>query len=347
MMKVLEPAILIDFVAGIFEAAGATATGARQVANSLVTSDLVGHDSHGIVRVRQYLDTIDQGALDPAAEPAIIQETAVMTGVDARRGFGQIAARFAMELTIQKAEMYGLAATGLFNCNHVGRLGEWVQLAAEQALIGLAFCNGGAKKGSVTPYGSATRLLGTNPIAAAVPVSGRAPIVIDFATSVVAEGKVRVHRNRGQPIPEGWILRADGQSSTNPEDFYAGGVLLPAAGHKGYSLSLLVELLGGILTGHGSPVLPDFGTGNGVLFLILAPEAFRPAADFLADSAALCERVKAVSPAPGFAEVLLPGEPEQRTAARRQAEGISIDDTTWTHLTEAASRFEVAVPMPR
>ena len=200
--------------------------------------------------------------------------------------------------------------------------------------------------GAVAPYGGGGRVLGTNPIAAAVPVAGRPPLVIDFATSAVAEGKLRLARQQGKAIPEGWILGPDGEPSTDPEDFYAGGVLLPMAGHKGSGLSLLVEFLGGILTGRGCPAFPDFTPGNGVLFLALSVEAFRPLEAFQGEGAALCERVKATPPAAGFREVLLPGEPEWRTAERRRAEGIPVDEATWRQLVEAAMALAIPVPDP-
>ncbi len=239
-----------------------------------------------------------------------------------------------------KARTSGLAAAGVFGGGHVGRLGEWVAMAAHQGLIALAFCNGGGKKGSVAPHGGVGRLLGTNPLASAVPVAGGPPIVVDFATSAVAEGKLRVARNRGQQVPEGLFLRTDGQPSTNPQDFYDGGVLLPAAGHKGYGLSLLVEALGGLLTGNGSPALPDFSGGNGVLFLLLDVAAFRPFDDFAAESAQVSAQARAVPPAPGFGQVMLPGEPEQRSAEQRAA-GIPIDETTWAQLAAAVVEFGV------
>jgi uncharacterized oxidoreductase len=340
----VESTILADFVQGIFQAAGARSDAARLVADSLITSDVAGHTAHGVARVRGYLDSIAAGELDPAAEPLIAHETSTVTLVDAQRSFGQVAARFAMQVTIDKARTQGLAATGIFNCYHVGRLGEWVQMAADQSLIGLAFCNGGRRPGTVAPYGGRARLLGTNPIAAALPVAGRPPVVIDFATSAVAEGKLRMALDRGQRVPEGWIQGPDGQPTTNPKDFYAGGLLLPAAKHKGYGLSLLVEFLGGILTGRGSPALPGFKVGNGVLFLVLSIEAFRPLEAFLADGAALCEQVKAVPPAAGFDEVLLPGEPEHRAAESRRADGIQVDESTWVQLTAAAAELGIAVP---
>jgi uncharacterized oxidoreductase len=340
----MQPEVLSDLVRRIFQAAGATEAGARLVADSLVASNLAGHDSHGVIRVRQYLDHIEAGEIDPAAEPAIAHETPTIALVDGKWGFGQIAAHFAIQVLIEKARAHGLAMTGLVSCNHVGRLGEWVQMVAGEALIGLAFCNGGRQGGSVAPFGGAGRALSTNPFAAAVPVAGRPPVVVDFATSTVAEGKLRIARNRGQPIPEGLILDRVGRPTTNPEDYYAGGVLLTAAGHKGYGLALLVDFLGGILTGRGCPALPSFRFGNGVLFVGMATDAFRPAEAFLADAAAFCDTVKAVPPAPGFDEVLLPGEPELRTAERRRAEGISVDEVTWENLRAAAAEFGIDFP---
>src|SRR5262249_5012408 len=147
-----------------------------------------GHDSHGVVRASQYLQGITAGHLNPTAEPVVAHETAVVTMVDARRSFGQLGARFAIQTAITKAQEHGLAAAGLFNCGHVGRLGEWVELAANQSLIGIAFCNGGGPGGAVAPFGGTARAMGTNPFAAAVPVAGRPPVLVDFATSVVAEG---------------------------------------------------------------------------------------------------------------------------------------------------------------
>lgn len=329
---------LSDFVARIFAAAGAPPAHARLVAESLVASNLAGHDSHGVVRVRQYLDSIAAGNTDPAAVPAITHETAVITMVDAQRGFGQVAARYAIEKTIEKAQAHGIAATAIRHCNHAGRMGEWVQIGAEAGVIAIAFCNTGRPGGAVAPFGGAGRLLGTNPIAAAVPIGGRSPMLIDFATSAVAEGKLRIARNRGVPIPEGWILDAEGRPSTNPNDFYDGGVILPAAGHKGYGLALLAEFLGGLLTDEAGE---EFLGGNGVLFIGLAPGAFRPAEEFLADAAALSARAKATPPAAGFAEVLLPGEPEERMAVQRRAEGIPLDDTTWAQILAAAAEVGV------
>jgi LDH2 family malate/lactate/ureidoglycolate dehydrogenase len=342
-MPLLQPATLIDLAKRIFVAAGTPDDTAELVATSLVGSDLVGHDSHGSVRVRQYLDAIRRGEINPAARPVIVHEQGATVTVDAQRGFGQVAAHFTINQGISRAKTYGIAAAGLIHCGHVGRLGEWVELAAEHQCMALAFCNGGGSSGAVTPFGGAERVLGTNPIAAALPVGESNPIVLDFATSAVAEGKVRVARNRGKSIPEGWILNSEGLPSTNPADLYDGGMLLPSATHKGYALSLLVEFMGGLLTGNGTPVLPGYTPGNGVLFIVLDIAAFRPTAEYDSESQAVAQRVKATKPAPGFDGVLLPGEPEQRMAATRNAQGIEVDDATWQLLTEDAAAYNVAV----
>ena len=342
-MITLSPSTLTRLVSQIFDAVGTDQADAGQVATSLVGSNLAGHDSHGVIRVPQYLTSIGQGNIQPQAQPVIAHEMGAITRVDARHSFGQIAARFAMQISIAKAQQHGLAATTLINSNHVGRVGEWVLLAAEQNLIGLAFCNGGTPGGLVAPYGGAGRLLGTNPVAMAVPVAGRPPLLLDYATSIVAEGKVRVARNAEKSLPEGWILDGNGRASTNPHDLYDGGMLLPAATYKGYCLSLMVELLGGILTGQGTPIFPGYTFKNGVLFVVLNIEAFRPLNDFLADAATLCAKTKAIKPAEGFDEVLLPGELELKTAEYRRTHGIPLDDNTWQQLTAAAAQYNISV----
>ncbi len=341
-MPLLTADRLTDLVRRIFAAAGTPGDIAEIVARSLVLSDLVGHESHGVVRVRQYLDALRRGDLNPAERPVITHETGAAFTVDARRGFGQLAARWTMEQAIVRAKEHGVSAAGLINCGHVGRLGEWVELAAAQNALALGFCNGGGVTGIVAPFGGAERVLGTNPIAAAIPVDGP-PIVLDFATSAVAEGKVRVARNRGKTIPEGWVLDVNGLPTTNPHDLYNGGVLLPAAAHKGYGLSLLVEYLGGVLTGNGTPALPGYLPGNGVLFIVLDGDAFRPWADYLRTADELAERVRHTRTAPGFDEVLLPGAIEQRNEAARRATGVLVDDATWQLLVEDAAAYAVPV----
>ncbi|MCL4836035.1 MAG: Ldh family oxidoreductase [Caldilineaceae bacterium] len=344
-MKTIPVSVLTDFVSRIFQAAGVSASVAEKVALSLVASNLAGHDSHGVVRVMQYVGAVERGETVGDATPAVTHETAVMATVDARRAFGQVAGAFAMQMAIDKARHAGISAVALHNSSHVGRLGEWVEMAAAEGMIGLAFCNGGRSGGIVAPFGGAARRLGTNPLAAAVPLGNRPPFVLDFATSAVAEGKVRVARNSGKEIPTGWVLDKEGNPTTNPADLYEGGMLVPAAGHKGYALAVLVDLLGGMLTGGGSA--PQAGTmqSNGVLFIVLAVSAFRSPEEFNAEAEAMADRIKSAPPAPGFGAVLLPGEPEQQTAAQRRANGVPLDEGTWAQMVAEATRLGVSVPL--
>ncbi len=341
-MPILQPVPLADYTSRIFQAAGVPKMTADLVGQSLVAANLAGHDSHGVIRIMQYLRQIDEGELRPQATPEIERETAVMALLNGHRCFGQLGAKVAIETGINKARENAVATVGLKHSGHVGRLGEWVGLAAEAGLIALAYANGGRSSGLVAPFGGAERRMGTNPIAVAIPLENRAPLLLDFATSAVAEGKVRVALNSGKPIPEGWALDKTGAPTMNPADLYDGGMLLPAAGHKGYSLALLSDFLGGILTGAGGPGLPGSILGNGVLFVALNIEAFRPLADFFADGTHITDRIKATKPASGFDEVLLPGEPEARSAQARQEDGIPLDEITWSQIVEVARKLSVA-----
>lgn len=336
---------LTKLAQSIFEASGVVKADAHLVADSLVKTNLAGHDSHGVIRVSQYLQGIEDGIINAKASPTIERETATITTINGHFGLGHVIADYGIRATIKKAKSHDIAATGLTNCGHVGRLGEWVALAAEENMVGLAFCNGGSPGGLVAPYGSAQRFMGTNPFAAAVPVKDSPAIVLDFATSVMAEGKVRVARNKGATLPEGVVQTQAGLATTNPNDLYGGGALIPMGGHKGSGLSFLMELLGGLLLAQGSPSLPNYGNfHNGVLFIVLSIEAFRPLEPFLRDSQELSALFKAVATAPNVDAVLLPGEPERIMTQQRLESGIPIDETTWAQLSDCASKFNLEIP---
>ena len=345
-MPNMKPAELIDFVTQIFIGAGAEADTAKLVAASLVASDMAGHESHGTVRVRQYLDQIGRGDINPTGKPEIVMDNGAVFNVDANSSFGQLSASFTVREAVKRAKQYGISAGGLFHSGHVGRLGEWVEMAAEEDTIAIAYCNGGGPApGRVAPFGAAEPILGTNPVAAGIPVGGdEQPVLMDFATSAVAEGKVRVARNRGKSIPEGWVLDKNGMPTTTPADLYDGGVLLCSAGHKGYGLSLLVEFLGGLLAGNSVPGLPDYKPRNGVLFIVLDIAPFKPLDQWMEESGEYVKNVRKLRPAPGFNEVLLPGDPEHRNTVARAESGVDVDDTTWGYLTDAAAEYGIPVP---
>jgi LDH2 family malate/lactate/ureidoglycolate dehydrogenase len=332
---------LRTITANVFQAAGVPAEVAERVSESLVESNLLGHDSHGVIRIMQYLRDLRRGLVDPQARVEVLKETTTTALLDAHWQFGQVAARRGMAMAIEKARASHLAAVAMAHCYHIGRLGEYAAMAAEQGLIGLVTCNTGGP--GVAPYGGKGRLFGTNPVACALPAGRHAPFLMDFATATVAEGKLRVARAQGKAVPEGWILDRDGRATTDPTDFYEGGVLLPFGGHKGYALCLLVDLLGGALAGHGCTCLPEFTGGNGVFILVLDIEAFRPLAEWQDTADRLFDRVKACPAAPGFEQVMIPGEPELAAKARRLRDGIEIDDSTWQEIVRVAREAGVEV----
>jgi LDH2 family malate/lactate/ureidoglycolate dehydrogenase len=341
----VTPAALQLLIAATLEAAGAPADHAGIVAASLVDAELEGHASHGAIRVVEYLGAIERGRIVPGARPRVARESATTLLVDGGNGFGQVAAGFATERVVEKALAHDIAIAGVHHCGHVGTVGAYVAAAARSGLVAMAFVNGGGTTPRVAPFGGGRPVFGTNPIAAALPRgAGAAPIVTDFSTAVVASGKIRVQRDRGEPLPDGWILDHDGRPSTDPADYYDGGMLLPAAGHKGYGLALLAEVLGGLLTTAGSVVTAGAGsTGNGTCIVAINPGAFVEPDVFAASVREMGDAIKRTPPAAGVAEVLLPGEPEQRARVQGEASGLEIATATWHDLEAAARKLGVEV----
>jgi uncharacterized oxidoreductase len=332
-------------LAAIFRAAGAEGTDASLVAASLVDAELCGHPSHGLIRVSEYLGQIRDGTIDPAAHPEVATDRGATLVVDGHWGFGQVVATQATEWLIERTREHGSAAVAVRHCAHVGRAGAYPEQAAAQGLVAFAFVNGGGSKPRLAPHGGRQAVFGTNPIAAAVPLPGADPVVMDFSTAAVASGKIRVLRDRGESLPDGWIIDAEGRPTTSAEDYYAGGMLLPAAAHKGYALSLLVELLAGCLTGAGGPGVPDSGyrLGNGLFLQAFDVEAFMPLERFARVAGALADVLHNTPPAVGSERVLLPGEPERRLAAQRTEEGIDVSPSTWKSIASEAAALGVAV----
>ena len=327
----------------IFEAAGTPHDVAQQVSDSLVTNNLMGHDSHGVIRIPAYLRKITQGGIVPQAQPELVRETPTTALINGHWAFGQVVAAWGMEIAIAKAREHSIAAVGVFRCPHIGRVGEYPAMAAQQGMVGITVCNSGPPGGNVAPFGGRKPFFSTNPLALAVPAGERFPLLVDFATSVVAEGKVRVARNRGKQIPLGRIVDSEGRPSTDPHDLYEGGALLPFGAHKGYGLALFVDILGGILTGAGCTSMPDYDGGNGTFLIAIDIQNFRPLADFRAYVDQMFAAIKEVPLAPGVEEIFIPGEIEYRTQAQREREGIFVEEVTWGLIVEAAQGLGVDV----
>lgn len=335
-MPVLQAAQLMGVSVRLLEAAGVPADTARQVAASLVEANLSGHDSHGVIRLIQYVRGIEHGLIDPQAQLEVLRETSTTALVDAHGAFGQIAARRGMEIAVEKARQHALGAVGLRRSGHIGRLGEYAAMAVEHGMIGWVTCNSSPL---TAPYGGVDRVFGTNPFAYAFPRSGQ-PFVMDFATSVAAEGKVRVAAAKGEPVPEGWLLDRDRNPTTDPADLYDGGVLLPLGGHKGYGFLMVADLLSGALTGHGCTSLVEHWTGgNGVFLMAIDIAAFCPVEELTDTVDRLSACIKAGRKAPGFDEILIPGEPELRAKAQREREGVHLPEATWQEMVELAGQY--------
>ncbi len=349
-MPIVSAERLTAFMEALYGAAGVPAEEARCVARSLVDANLCGHDSHGVIRTPQYLSAIADGRLRPGAAFTVLKETPALLVADGGRGLGQVQAHRLLQRLAPKAKAVGLAAGTLLHSGHIGRLGEYAEAAAGQRLAFMATVNGHGFGRGVAPPGGISARIGTNPICLGVPTSGD-PVYLDIGTSVVAEGKVRVCFNKGQQTPPGWLLDAQGRPTTDPGVLYREprGSILPlgglSQGYKGFGLGLLLDMLVGGLSGApcSRPDGPNL-SANAVFFLVLDIDHFAGADHFLQEVNDLAKNVRTCPKAEGTAEILLPGDPERRSAQQRRASGISLDDGTWSQLVEAAQRLQVAVP---
>ena len=264
----------------IFVAVGTPTDIALAVAQSLVTTNLLGHDSHGALRVKQYVTMIGDGMIKPGGRPRIKKRfgaTAVITG---DYGFGQIGARRAAELAIEMGREHGIAAVSLGQTTHVGRLGEYTGMIAAAGLIGIGFTSGTMYRGWVTPYGGRERVFGTNPMSFAVPGTDGDALLLDFATAAIAHGKVVLARAKGVPLPTGMMLDKDGRQTTDASILDDGAILLAMGAHKGSGLALMMEIIPTLLAGHRPISSQDFKYGNPTLLLALSPSAFDAETDF-------------------------------------------------------------------
>ena len=339
-MPVISAAQLEEGAAALLRAAGAPDDVARVTAAAIVGADVVGHESHGVAQLPGYLAAIRAGRIVPATRPVVVRQTETTVVLDAARGLGHYSATVAMDAAIDRARRLHLGAASLANANHTGRLGTYAERAAACGCIGIVALGVGGTSGTTAPFGGTRGALGSNPIAAAVPIAGRAPFVMDMATSVLSNGKIAIARREGRRLPPGAILDAQGRPSTDPEDWAAGGPMLPAGGYKGYALALLNLFLAALAVA-GVPAGERIA---GMFFLALDVAAFQPLEDYAARAAAYVEQLKRVPTAEGVDEILLPGERAARTAERRRREGVPVPDDTWAGLARAAADWGVPWP---
>jgi uncharacterized oxidoreductase len=293
------------------------------------------------MRLPSYVNLTRAGRVRPAERAEVTMRHQATATVDGRWGWGQPAARLATETAMALAREFGVGAVTIQRCNHIGRVGEYVEIMARAGMMGIALCNGGV---GVAPYGGREKRLGTNPFAWAAPTADPDhPLMLDFATSVLAAGKVEVARARGQPMKPGVILDVEGHPSTAPADFFNGGALLPAGEYKGYALGVMIELLGGALSGAAPSSLPEFSSGNGTLMVAFNIGTFQPLGQFVDYATRLATVLRTSQPAPGFATVRVPGDPEVDARRLRRDAGIPLPAQTWQELLELAAQLGVAI----
>lgn len=345
----ISSASLRRYIAEIVGASGSNDEEAAIVADHLVEANLVGHDSHGVIRVAKYLEWVADGLLVVNRHAQIVKDHGALVVVDGGFGYGQVIGKEAMEIAAERVRRCGMAAVAIRNSGHLGRIGAWPEQLAAAGFVSVHYVNTSGFGILVAPHGGSDRRLSANPIAAGVPVAGRAPVVLDIATSSTAEGKIQVARNKGDSIPQGYLIDGKGRPTIEPATFYADppGAILPFGGYKGSGLSFFCEVLAGSLTGGGSSH-PSNPTAkrlvNNMLSLAFAPAAFGDSSAFVADIRRLITWIKASPPATRGGEVLLPGELELRTRENRQGSGILLDAETRRQLVNAGMCYGVSAP---
>ena len=333
---------LTEIGEAVFTAAGAPPQEAKLVTRHLVTANLAGHDSHGIIRLTEYVERIKKGHIVPGAKFEIKQETPTTTVIDGNWGFGYVITEQAMALTIEKARKIGVAAATVARQGHIGRLATYTLMAAENNMIGLITADSGRSPKAVAPFGGREARLGTNPISIAVPSTLAGPMFIDFATSAVAGGKIKVAMARNEPIPIGWVIDSEGRQTTDPAQHRQGGALLPLGGtegYKGYGLACMVEILCGLLPGLGFGVEPSGRHNDGCFLVCFDVDKFLPLALFKQEVNDFAKYLNDTPPAEGFNRVLYPGEIEHDTETERAANGIEIEEKTWKKIGDLAAEL--------
>tara|TARA_B100000676_G_scaffold291485_1_gene326065 strand:+ start:291 stop:1334 length:1044 start_codon:yes stop_codon:yes gene_type:complete len=334
--------IATDLLAG----AGAPAVEAKIVASHSVEANLTGHDSHGIIQIPSYIDRIEKGHIVPGAPIDIISDTPTTTVVDGNWGFGYVVTEDVMRRTIEKARTQNVAAATVYRQGHVGRVADYPLMAAEEGMIGLMTADSGRAPKAVAPFGGREARLGTNPISIAVPSDLDGPLYFDLSTAAAAAGKVKLAQARGEQVPEGWVIDAQGRATTDPSVLGNGGALLPLGGDvgfKGYALASMVEILSALLTGLGFGVEPTGRHNDGCFIAVFKVEAFRDLATFKREVAEFAHYLNDTPPAEGFDRVYYPGEVEHLKRQDRLANGVDIEDATWNKLLALADKYNVAI----
>ena len=348
-MPSIMPDELEKIATALLVEAGASEEESKVISRLSIGANLVGHDSHGIIQIPTYIDRVNRGHIVPGAEYEIVKDTPTTTVVDGHWGFGYSVTERLMRETIEKARTQNIAAATVYRQSHIGRLAAYPLMAAEADMIGMITADSGRSAKAVVPFGGREKRLGTNPISIAMPSNLDGPFFLDMATSAVAAGKINLAQARGGSIPSGWVVKADGEHTTDPNELKNGGAILPLGGdqgHKGYGLSSIVEIFSGILTGLGFGHDPSGRHNDGCFISVFNVSAFRDLQDFKDEVTEFAAYLKSSETAPGFDEVLYPGEIEYRNETRQRKEGIFVEDSTWGELQSLAEGYNIASELP-
>jgi hydroxycarboxylate dehydrogenase B len=346
MSKIVPAGELRAQVAAVLVAAGSSAGEARTVAGNLVLANLSGHDSHGVGMVPRYVDAVLEGGLKPNAGAKVTLDGGSLLSLDGQRGYGQVVGEQTMALGMTRAAETGSCIMALANAHHLGRIGHFAEMAVAKGLVSIHFVNV-LSRPVVAPWGGAEGRFGTNPCCIGVPLNGREPFLLDFATSRVAQGKMRVAHNEGRRVEPGYLIDEHGQPTTDPgvvvvpQSNGLFGALMAFGEHKGYGMAVACELLGGALTGSGTwhrPVDSARAVVNGMLTILIDPLRLGTGASFEQEALAFIDSLKQSPPAPGFDRVRIAGEPEREARVKRERSGLVIDDQTWAEIVAAGKK---------
>ena len=350
MSKLIQAQALREQMAAIVKAAGSSQAEADTVASNLVMANLSGHDSHGVGMIPRYIAAVLEGGLVPNASVKTVMDTGTILTLDGQCGYGQVIGEQAMHLGIARAQQHGSCIMTLSHSHHLGRIGHWAEMAIAQGLVSMHFVNV-LSRPVVAAFGGGDGRFGTNPCCIGVPLKGREPFVLDFATSRVAQGKMRVAHNEGKQVAPGLLIDEQGRPTTDP-----GVVVVPQANglfgalmtfgeHKGYGMAVACELLGGALTGNGTwhrPADQKKAVYNGMLTILIDPAKLGTQKDFEQEALAFVDWLRQGPAAPGVDAVKLAGEPERKARAEREKAGITLDDTTWREIVAAGEMVGLA-----
>lgn len=359
MPKTLSAPALRSQCASIFIANGSTPAEAEQVAANLVLANLSGHDSHGVGMLPRYVEAVAEGGLTPNTAVKVNVDIGSMLALDGQHGYGQIVGVQAMELAITRAQQQGSCIMTLAHAHHLGRIGHFAEMATAQGLVSLHFVNV-LSRPVVAPWGGGDGRFGTNPCCIGIPLPGAEPFLLDFATSRVAQGKMRVAYNKGEQVPDGYLIDENGAPTRDP-----GVVVVPQKGsggptggtglfgalmtfgeHKGYGMAMACELLGGALTGGGTwhrPADTARTVLNGMLTVLIDPAKLGTQVAFAQEATAFVDWLRQSPPGAGFDGVQIAGEPERTARVARERDGIVLDDTTWGEIVAAGKKVGVTL----